>query len=650
MPSLAQIIAKGEPFLIKQVMIYARKTGYSKFIPDKPSIWKKAIQGLSAGLTSSLEISSNIPDLSPDPEQLYDRITFFGVEQAKRHRSRGINLQMFLGLMKYFQQSYHELVDISSLEEGSPSWAHTYIDRYFDWIEIGFISEWERSANLLTTQQEQLLLTRNSELMAANARLQQEIADRKRAEQQIAKLNADLERRIAARTVQLQRMYDQNNYKMKELLLLNRFSSLNLSTIKIDKLSHIILATLTSEAPLFFERSMLFLLNERTEVLQGMLGIARLERVEGPLGTGNGQAHEEEKNRNSGSGLSRDVKSCRIALKKGKGIFYRVITQKRVLALQEISDLDADASEFCERFRINSFAVMPLMGKNRVLGVVVVDNPCSKRKISKNDLKFLELFANHAGIAVENLMLYTNIEEANRRLQEAQEQLIHGERLATIGELSTGIAHELKGPLIAIGGFARRLARMIPVENPEFGYIKTIIEEEKRLENILDEVLSFSKKTTICYERCSIAETVDSALAILVHAIEKNRVLLQKTFPKKEIMLYGDCQQLKQVFINLFHNALDVMLTGGILKVTISTATLGEKKAVAVRISDTGGGIPHSVRNNIFSPFFTTKSKGTGLGLPITNRIIANHGGKIRVRNHSAGGAEFTVLLPCEEQ
>jgi signal transduction histidine kinase len=291
---------------------------------------------------------------------------------------------------------------------------------------------------------------------------------------------------------------------------------------------------------------------------------------------------------------------------------------------------------------------MPLMGKNRIFGLVVVDNPLTGRKISKDDLKFLQLFANHAGIAVENLMLYTNLEEANRRLQETQEQLIHGERLATIGELSAGIAHELKGPLIAIGGFARRLAKKIPPESQESGYVNTIIEEEQRLENMLDEILSYSKKTTICYDRFSIAETVDSAIAILIHAVEKNRVLLEKSFPKKEVMLYGDSQQLKQVFINLLHNALDVMPDGGILRVGISTAQLEKRKAVAIKISDTGGGISSELRNNIFNPFFTTKSKGTGLGLPITNRIVTNHGGKIRVRNHSANGAEFTVLLPCE--
>jgi len=629
--------------------MYVDRLGYAKYTPDDPEVWKVSIKGLSAGLTDAVNASTEIPELSPDLEFINDRITAFGVEQAKKHLSRGVTLEMFLGLLKYFRQSYHDLLDGSSLAADCRQWGHTYVERYFDRIEIGFIAEWEHATNRHNLQQEQLLLARNSDLSAANARLQQEIVDRKKAEQQIKKLNSDLEHRVAASTQQLQRILEQNNYKLKELLLLNRFSSLNLSTIRLNRLSHIILATLTSEPLFFFERAMLFMLNEKAEVLQGMLGLMSREEATADQLADYSFMTDAEMLQDAGSALSLQLKTSRITLRKGKNIFYRVVTEKRVLALQAHAEVEPEAVEFCNSFNIDSFAVMPLMGKKRIFGVIIVDNPQTGRKISRNDLKFLQLFANHVGIAVENLMLYTNLEDANRRLQEAQEQLIHGERLATIGELSAGIAHELKGPMIAIGGFARRLARKLPAGSQEAGYINTIIEEEQRLENMLDEVLSFSRKTTICYERCSIAETVDSALAILVHAIEKNRVVLQKSFPRKAIMLYGDCQQLKQIFINIFHNALDVMHSGGVLKVSIASAHLGKRKAAAIRISDTGGGISTEMQHSIFSPFYTTKSNGTGLGLPIANRIVANHGGKIRVRNHAAGGAEFTVMLPCEE-
>jgi signal transduction histidine kinase len=652
MTNIVQIIKGGESALISMIMKYADERGYSSFTPNDPAVWKISIRGLSGGLVSALEASSEIPELSLDLDFMNDRITAFGIDQARRHSQRGVTLVMFLGLMKYFRQSYHDLLDSVQLVPESQKWAYTYIERYFDRIELGFISEWERAANELNSHHEKLLLTRNTDLLRMNAKLEQEVAERKRAEQQIKKLNMDLERRVTTRTLQLQRINEQNNYKLKELLLLNRFSSLNLSNIRLNRLTHIILTALTSNAPLFFDRAMLFLMNEKTQVLQGMLGLARKSPSDNNSSERdyreNWDLSKEDMASEAESELSREIRSCRIELKKGKGIFSRTVYEKKVISLKVQPEMKQEAPEFFNSLNIDSMVVMPLIGKNGVFGVVLVDNPLSSREISREDLKFLQLFSNHAGIAIKNLMLYSTLEDTIHQLHEAQEQLVHRERLATIGEMAASIAHELKGPMVAIGGFARRLARKIPPHTPEAGYVATIIEEENRLENMLTEVLSFSKKTTICYESCSIIEVVESALLISAHALNRNRVTLQKSFPKKVSTLYGDCQQLKQVFINLFQNAIDVMRDGGVLTVAITSSRFDKGKAVAIRISDTGGGIPQSLRNNIFNPFFTTKKSGTGLGLPIANRIVSNHHGKIRVRN-SEGGAEFTVFLPSHD-
>jgi C4-dicarboxylate-specific signal transduction histidine kinase len=653
MQKFAELIASGEESLIARVIHYANERGYARHTPSDRGVWRKSISGLSGDLVRTLRKSSEIPELSPELDFVKDSISAFGIEEARKHRSRGITLEMFLGLMKYFRQSYHDLVDESEYALSFKGWANSYIQRYFDRIEMGFISEWERSANELNVAQERLLLQRNSELLSTNERLMKENRDRMRAEQQVQRLNTDLERRVAQRTSQLQVIDAQNRFKLKELVLLNRLGSINLSSVRLNELTYLILVTLVSESPLFFDRAMLFLVNERSEVLQGMLGVTREAGAAFQPGENDvswkWQISEEDLARQFSSPFSRKVRSCRIELIKGRGGHYRAIAEKKVIRVRDSVADQQLTHEIRDRFGINSCAIIPLMGKDRVFGLVIVDNPISGRSISRDDMRFLQLFAKHAGIAIENSMLYSSLEDANRRLHEAQEQLIHGERLATIGEMAAGIAHELKGPMVSIGGFARRLAKRLPQGSQELEYVATIIEEEQRLEKMLTEFLSYSKKTTICYDYCSITDIVDGALSIVAHALEKNRVRVIKSYPKKPVRFYGDCQQLKQVFINLFYNAHEVMKDGGELNIGINLTRFGRGKAVSVKVADSGTGIPQSLLNHIFSPFFTTKQAGTGLGLPISNRIVSNHGGKIRVRNHSDGGAEFTVLLPCQD-
>jgi signal transduction histidine kinase len=214
--------------------------------------------------------------------------------------------------------------------------------------------------------------------------------------------------------------------------------------------------------------------------------------------------------------------------------------------------------------------------------------------------------------------------------------------------MATSIAHELKGPLVSIGGFARRLQKRIPPGSAESGYTATIVNEVQRLEKMLTDILSFSKKATICYTHCNIAEIVEEALLIVTPALEEGRIKVHKKMPANDISIQGDCHQLKQVFINLFLNAQQAMKGGGQLKIAVADTKVNGRKAVSIKVADTGGGIKVDTLNTVFNPFFTTKENGTGLGLPIANRIVTNHGGKLQLHNRPGLGAEFIVLLPLQ--
>ncbi|MBJ6725760.1 ATP-binding protein [Geomesophilobacter sediminis] len=445
--------------------------------------------------------------------------------------------------------------------------------------------------------------------------------------------------------------FTEKDKKLKELSLLYRMSNTMLSTIKLNKLIHLTLTALTSGPTHFFDRAMLFLTNERSGVLLGMLGVCNDSTLSlgsaagrrGDLLASHWDITEEEMAAQRDCEFSRQVRSIRLDLGDTANVGARAVLEKRLIFVPEPqSDLLAQIDP-----PLSAFAVSPLIAHGQVVGVVVVDNALSGTHIGAEDLRFLQLFTNQAGMAIENSMLYNKIEDTNRQLFETQQHLLQKERLAAIGEVATGIAHELKGPLVSIGGFASRLKKKLPKGSGEWENADLIVREVIRLENVLSEILLFAKKATICYAPCNVTEIVKESLAVVTPSLEEHRIQVSSHFNNSERpVLMGDGQQLMQVFINLFLNAVDVMQEGGKLTVISEAAKLEGASAVCVKVKDTGGGIPLESLNNIFTPFYTTKERGTGLGLPIANRIITNHGGKILVNNQPGDGVEFKIILP----
>jgi len=442
----------------------------------------------------------------------------------------------------------------------------------------------------------------------------------------------------------------ENDKKLKELSLLYRMSNTMLSTIKLNKLIHLTLTALTSGPTPFFDRAMLFLTNERSGVLQGMLGVTSENSP--PLSTPKGSGNDllssrwdisaEDMAAQRESEFSRQVLGKRLELNATLNIASQAVLEKRLIYVPG----EVEISDELHPGHGTAFAASPLIAHGQAVGAVMVDNALTRKAITQEDLRFLQLFTNQAGMAIENSILYNKVEDANRQLCEAQESLLQKERLAAIGEMAAGIAHELKGPLVSIGGFASRLTRKLPHDSNEWAHADLIVREVLRLEAILSEILLFSKKASICYTRCNLTEIVKDSLAVVSPPLEEKQIKVTTRFSRQKLMLQGDGQQLKQVFINIILNALDAMGSGGRLGVQVQPDQLDDKEAICVRISDTGGGIPIEVLSRIFTPFYTTKESGTGLGLPIANRIITNHGGKIQIVNKPGHGVEFKVILP----
>lgn len=447
--------------------------------------------------------------------------------------------------------------------------------------------------------------------------------------------------------------HPETNSQLSELTLLYQFSNTLLSTIRLNKLTHLILTAITIPSSNLFERAFLFLRNEKTNILQGMLAVNR-PLSEGLQIVGGSDAlrsrwdiSDEIISRQRSAELCLQVRLTRIEIDSSCPLIRSLIMERALCHSDDAQCQKCSSCNFIRPLCGGVFAAAPLVSRETTIGVIVVDNPDSGREISGDNLRFLQLFANQAGMAIENSILYNRIEDAHLSLKDARERLLHGERLAAIGEMAANVAHELKNPLITIGGFAGRLLKSLSVETKEYHYADTIVSEVCRLEKMLAEILAFSRKPTICFNRCDLAEIIQDCFSNCTATFEDQNISVSLTSNGGPWIVLGDAHQLKQVFLNLIINSCDAMPEGGELNLILEKAAT-EKEMVTISILDTGGGIPKEMLPQIFNPFFTTKHHGTGLGLAIVNRIVLNHFGSIEAESRRKGTA-FKLTLPLAE-
>ena len=244
------------------------------------------------------------------------------------------------------------------------------------------------------------------------------------------------------------------------------------------------------------------------------------------------------------------------------------------------------------------------------------------------------------------------VQRREQELREKQEQLVQAGKLATLGELTTGIAHELNNPLNNIGLFAGNAIDLIQLgsvdTDPEriLHELNKAMQQVRKASEIISHLRTFGRAAAVSFEPVNLRQVVEGAISLMHEQLHMRQIELRRRFPPEEVLVFGNAIQLEQVVLNLLTNARDA-LAAMTQKVIIITCTVKPER-VELRVGDTGPGIPADFENRIFDPFFTTKEvgAGTGLGLSITYGIIKDHEGSIVVENHPGEGAHFLIQLP----
>jgi signal transduction histidine kinase len=245
-------------------------------------------------------------------------------------------------------------------------------------------------------------------------------------------------------------------------------------------------------------------------------------------------------------------------------------------------------------------------------------------------------FGENAGriLAIEDLTDRVNLRRQMERM----------ERMASLGRLSAGIAHEIRNPLTGISLLLDELHDRMISSPGDQRLIRRSLEEMERLEELIGELLTFASLPKTNLERGNVAAVLEDTLFLVQKQLEQNQVQIDLEIAPGLPQVPLDVKRLKQAFLNLLSNAIDAMPEGG----RLSLAVKEEQGGVAVTIADTGEGISSDRLPLIFEPFYTSKGKGTGLGLSITHNIVSDHGGRVQVASQEGEGAAFTIWLPCQ--
>jgi signal transduction histidine kinase len=267
------------------------------------------------------------------------------------------------------------------------------------------------------------------------------------------------------------------------------------------------------------------------------------------------------------------------------------------------------------------------------------------RPIGHEDFQLLVSAAAQAGLAVERSFQAEALDLLNSQLIDLQNRMIQWEKMAALGEMAASVAHDIRNPLVSIGGFTRRLRKLLTEDDQGVRYADIIIQEVDRLERTLDNVMSYSRSYGLM-ERKPVAlyGLLSECAELFRENFKKKGVSLQRQFGRDLPELVLDERQIKQAVLNVLFNAGEAVGEGNDVKFEARVEDNGD--LVVISITDHGGGVDEQDIEKIFQPFYTTKSKGTGLGLAIAQRAVSGHGGEFRVDNRRGEGVTFSICLP----
>lgn len=411
---------------------------------------------------------------------------------------------------------------------------------------------------------------------------------------------------------------DPENIYHRELHTVLKFSALINSSLKIETvLDH---AMKFSEEFINAEASSIYEIDEETDEL--FIRVARGEKKD-------------------------LIKAVR--MKVGEGIAGRVVQTGMPMVIQDARKEKrfSDKYDRMSGFKTRSLLCVPLMLRGKPIGAIQVLNKKNGKHFTEADQEILVSLSQQIAVAIENANLYQRLEQrfelTEQELKSTQERLIRSERLAAMGNLVNGIAHEIRNPVMSIGGFAARIKDATREDKGLQKYSDIILSETMRLENLVRKVGEFLGVQSAVIRPEHIEPVISEAVEGFRSQAEKQGIEMlisvEHDLPDIEI----DSRQIFTALVNIIENGLDAMRCGGKMEIHVNKR---DERCIVITIRDDGSGIDEDALDSVYDPFVTSKTHGAGLGLTMVHQIIKNHNGDIGLKSKKAEGTTVEICLP----
>jgi signal transduction histidine kinase len=337
-------------------------------------------------------------------------------------------------------------------------------------------------------------------------------------------------------------------------------------------------------------------------------------------------------------GLSPRLREVNRMLPVGQGLIGGAAAARKAVTVKDVQgspDVLPSAEDAVRRDHIHGFVSVPIQARGRLLGMLSLGRQ-TRDPFDDEDVALLEATAHQIGIALDNARLYS--------------ELVHAEKLSAVGELASGVAHEINNPLTTILGQAQLLLGRSDVTSPVRERVEMMADEASRAARIVQNLLLFARHYPPERRPCAISDQVERVVALKRYQLDRDKIRVITEFTTCP-PVWADENKIQQVLLNLVQNARHALVRQIGDRVLILRVRPRAARVV-IEVIDNGPGIPAEVLPRIFDPFFTTKppGEGSGLGLSVSYGIIGQHGGRLYAENRPEGGAAFVVELPTGEQ